>query len=74
MKKIQKTIVLLVTISFVAWGSVAVIFAKNTVLSGSDELLASGLKSVNPYMAMVAAGIAGIIGLAIFIKRNKKNK
>lgn len=65
MKRISKMILVLVGVISITFGSVSVIFAKN---------LGTGIENVNttvnPDMALLAAGIVMAIGIIIFMKRN----
>lgn len=73
MKKILKTLVLMACVLSVSWASVLVIFAKNTTVAAEEDLLTNVSKSVNPYLAVLAAVIVCIIGIIVFIKRNKES-
>ncbi len=74
MKKVIRTLLIMGSVMCVSWASVMVIFAKNSDVSRSEDLLANVTNTVNPHMAVIAAVIVCIVGIAVFIKRNKENE
>lgn len=68
MKNLKRFVILIGCVSFLSWGTVL------TVLAWNDEVSnrASAAMTVEPQKAILAAGIAGIIGVLLFLVRNRK--
>ncbi|BFL47595.1 hypothetical protein [Lactonifactor longoviformis] len=69
MKWILKTTAVLGSIGCLTWASVLVIFARNSEVS--HQAAAPGSTAVDPGMAILAAGIAGVVGILVYVRRNK---
>lgn len=68
MKNIMKFVIVIGCVSFTIWGTVL------TVLAWNDEVnnrATAGL-TIEPQRAILAAGIAGVIGILLFWIRNRK--
>lgn len=70
MRRSVKTFLTLGSALLVFWTSVIVIFAKGGE-SGSQTLFYGTGKAVDHELALVAAGIVALIGIIIYLKRNK---
>lgn len=70
MKKVMKTVLLLVGTLSISLGSVFMVFAKNTALGAQKISESAATASVDPYMAILATVIVGLVGVIAFAKRN----
>lgn len=68
MKNLKRFVMIIGCVSFMIWGTVL------TVLAWNDEVSnrASAAMTVEPQKAILAAGIAGVIGVLLFLVRNRK--
>lgn len=73
MKKLIRTLVIFGGALVIFWTSVMVIFAKNYDINSPGMMLHTSV-GVDPYMAIMAAGLAGLAGILVFIRRNVINK
>lgn len=68
MKNLKRFAMIIGCVSFMIWGTVL------TVLAWNDEVnnrAAAGM-TVEPQKAILAAGVAGVIGVLLFLVRNRK--
>ena len=64
-----KTAAVLGSIACLTWGSVLVIFARNSEVS--KQAVTSLSSAVDPNLAIIAAGIAALAGIIVYAKRNR---